>query len=183
MLKKTVILVVAALLGSSLLFAQQHRKGPANGPVRQKKPQAQKPNQPHAAKAPFGRILNALNEAYRQNDREKMGIILRKLNQAHKKMQGQLNDVGPQHMARQRQDQDISMMSRGPRRGRGPQAMRGRGTQRQGTRGYRMRGRGQGMFRGEQGRGPRSMHGMGRQRQGMSMGRPGRGFGRCGRGY
>ena len=183
MLKKIMlgVVVVVLLVGAENLIAQERRgkpkaepkqKGPAEQFRRQRageeagrrdvegmqqKPQQLRLGQVRPMQEGSGRLLDELTKAYRENDREKMGQLLRKMHQTRKRLQ-----------------QKNAVAAKGERgfRGRpgpGMQPPKGVGRPRPPMSGRGMGRRGQGF----QGRG---MGGWGRGFQSRGMGGPGRGF-------
>jgi hypothetical protein len=125
------IVVVILLIGTVVLIAQEKQAGPeqgqrrgqrqrlraqgqtpatsepadidvAPGPRRMKQGQAgisAEPNRPTPQR--FDRLLNALTKAYQENDREQMGLLIRKMHQARKELR-------ERREARQQRRQDAS---------------------------------------------------------------------------
>ncbi len=163
--------------------------------VRALQQKAQRPRQDRLIQDGAGRLLDELTKAYRENDREKMGQLIRKMNQLRQKMQKARVALGermrdfrgrpeaarpsakkerPERRKAAPKDTDRPgppMLRRGM--GRRGQGMQGKGMSRWG-RGYQRGGIG-GWGQGFQGRG---MRGLGRGLQGR-----GRGMGGWGRGY
>jgi hypothetical protein len=97
MLKKiTLIAAVAALLiGAEVLAARQDKGG--NPQPEQKHTQKGPKNQKRQGFGPqmFGKWLDALAKAYQKNDMEKMGKLIKKMQQARQKMQKAKETIGP----------------------------------------------------------------------------------------
>jgi hypothetical protein len=177
MLKKIILSVVAAvlLIGSERLLATE--TNPTTGAEQEKQVLQSGIRRPRQQE--FDRYFNALTKAYRENDRETMGQMLRKMNQFRQNQQKAKAVPG-------KRGQDLPK-----RRGRGQDMVRqgqGMGPQGQGMggRGRGMGGRGRGMGwqgRGRNGRG-RGMgwQGRGRNGRGRGMGWQGRGMAWQGRG-
>jgi len=226
MSKKIMLVIVAVilLLGAENLIAQERRDRPEAEPERvralQQKPQ-QKPvreavrkrveavrgklQQLRPEQEASGRLLDELTKAYRENDREKMGQLIRKMNQLRQRVQKarvapgeRVRDLRgrpeaaqpgakkerPERRKATPEDTDRlgpPMLRRGT--GRWGQGMQGRGI---GGRGQGMQGRGmgrrgqgfqgRGMGRWGQGMQGRGMGGRGQGFQGRGMGGLGRGF-------
>ena len=133
------------------------------------KPQQLRPGQVRPMQEGSGRLLGELTKAYRENDREKMGQLLRKMHQIRKRLQ-QKNDVTAKGERGFRGRPGPGMQPpKGVGRPRPPMSGRGMGRRGQGFQGRGMGGWG----RGFQGRG---MGGPGRGFRGRDMGGRGRGF-------
>jgi len=99
MLKKITLIAAAAalLIGAEILAAQQDEGGnPQLEPKHtQKCPKKQK-GQGFGPQM-FGKWLDALAKAHQENDMEKMGKLIKKMQQARQKMQKAKETVGPRH--------------------------------------------------------------------------------------
>ena len=97
MLKKAMlgILAVALLAGTENLFAQGRKGRPT---ARQKQKQVEEGRQQRKGLRPrqqqFDKWLTALTKAYRENDSEKMGQLLRNMNQRRQKRQKETDAPG-----------------------------------------------------------------------------------------
>lgn len=137
--------------------------------TRRGKPQQLRPGQVQPMQEGSGRLLDELTKAYRENDREKMGQLLRKMHQTRKRLQ-QKNAVAAKGERGFRGRPGPGMQpSKGVGRPRPPMSGRGMGRRGQGFQGRGMGGWG----RGFQGRG---MGGPGRDFRGRGMGGRGQGF-------
>lgn len=137
--------------------------------ARRGKPQQLRPGQVRPMQEGSGRLLDELTKAYRENDREKMGQLLRKMHQTRKRLQ-QKNAVATKGERGFRGRPGPGMQpSKGVGRPRPPMSGRGMGRRGQGFQGRGMGGWG----RGFQGRG---MGGPGRDFRGRGMGGRGQGF-------
>ena len=145
----------------------------------QQKPQQLRPGQVRPMQEGSGRLLDELTKAYRENDREKMGQLIRKMHQLRQKVRkamGVPGEAGRDFRGRPRLDVPPSeevVRPMPPVRGMGDwgRGFQGRGM---GRRGQGFQGRGMGGWgRGFQGRG---MGGPGRGFRGRGMGGRGRGF-------
>jgi hypothetical protein len=99
MLKKiTLIAAAAALLTGAEIFATQQDKG-GNPQPEPKQAQKGPENQKHQEFGPqmFGEWLDALAKAHQENDMEKMGELIKKMQQARQEMQKAREAVGPRH--------------------------------------------------------------------------------------
>ncbi|MHC4737893.1 MAG: hypothetical protein ACYS9Y_03210 [Planctomycetota bacterium] len=161
MLKKIILSVIALVLltGSESMFANERN---AAAGVEHKK-QVLQSGVKRARQQEFDRYFNALTKAYRENDREKMGQMLRKMNQFRQNHQKAKVVSG-------RREQDL------PKRRSRDMCWHGRG---KGRRGRGMGWHGRGM--GGRGRGM-CWHGRGMGRRGRGMGWHGRSMSRRGRG-
>jgi hypothetical protein len=162
----------------------------------QQKPQQLRPGQVRPMQEGAGRFLDELTKAYRENDREKMGQLIRKMNQLRQRMQKARSAPGervrdlrgrpgaaqpdvkkerPEIRKTPPKDTDWPgppMLRRGMMMQRGGMSRWGQGMQ---GRGMMMQGRGMGR-RGQ------GMQGRGMMMQGRGMGRGGRGMQGRGRG-
>ncbi len=210
MLKKAMlgILAVALLAGTESLFAQGRKARPKAG---QKQKQAQKGQAKQKGLRPgqqgFDKWLTALTKAYRENDSEKMGQLLRNMNQRGRRQRAQKGqgEVGPGQLrrGRERPEKDWKALrgepaggKRQPKQLREREGRRGRSgyVGRGPRRGFEREGRGGGAFRRE-GRGERcrAFRGEGRRKdtkgfrgEGMRRGGrrfQGRGMGKRGRAF
>lgn len=203
MLKKIIfgVMVVALLAGSEDLLARERsvETGAKQKQVRRprgqagQKQQGLRPGGKQPGQQEFDRYFNALTKAYRENDRAKMGQMLRKINQFRQKRQRakvvpgrrvrdlpERGGAGKGRPGRFRRDFSKNRPGfwHGAMGGRG-RGLRGGGWGR-GGRGFRHRGIGGGRGRGFRGRGMGG--GRGRNMRGGGMGRRGQGFrGRGGR--
>ena len=176
MLKKIILSVIAAVLltGSESMFANETN---AAAGVKQEK-QVLQSGVKRPRQQEFDRYFNALTKAYRENNREKMGQMLRKMNQFRKNQQKAKVVPG-------KREQDLPK-----RRGSGNErAGRFRGDLDKNRPSFRhggMRWQGRGMGRRDRGMGRRgqgmSWQGRGKGGRGRGMGWHGRGNGRRGRG-
>jgi hypothetical protein len=188
MLKKIILSVMAVVLltGSENVFANETN---AAAGVEQEK-QVLQSGVKRPRQQEFDRYFNALTKAYRENDREKMGQMLRKMNQFRQNQQKAKVVPGKrgQDLPKRR---GLGMGWHGRGKGRRGQGMswHGRGMGRRGQgmcwhgRGKGRRGRGMGWHsrgKGRRGQGM-SWHGRGMGGRGRGMGWHGRGMGRRGR--
>jgi len=99
MLKKITLIAAAAalLIGAEILAAQQDEGG--NPQPEPKHTQKCPKNQKGQGFGPqmFGKWLDALAKAHQENDMEKMGKLIKKMQQARQKMQKAKETVGPRH--------------------------------------------------------------------------------------
>ena len=180
-----VIVAAILLLGVENLIAQERKDRPKAKPKQKGQTEQLRPGQVRPMQEGSGRLLDELTKAYRENDREKMGQLIRKMNQLRQRMQkagvapGErvrdfLGRPGAAQPGAKKERPEIRKAAPedtdrpGLRRGMGRrgQGMRGRGMMMQGRgmggRGQGMQGRGMGgLGRGLQGRG-RGMGGLGR---------------------
>jgi len=196
MLKKIIlsVMAVALLTGSESVLANETN---AAAGAKQEK-QVLQSGVKRGRQQEFDRYFNALTKAYRENDRETIGQMLRKMNQFRQNQQkakavpGKRGQDLPKRRGRGMGRQGQGMGGRGQGMGRQGQGMGGQG-QGMGVRGRGMgwhgrgvggRGRGmgwQGRGRGGRGRGM-GWQGRGRSGRGRGMGWQGRGIGVRGRG-
>ena len=148
MLKKIILSVMAVvlLMGSESIFATETN---ATAGAKQEK-QVLQSGVKRGRQQEFGRYFNALTDAYRENDRETMGQMLRKMNQFRQNQQkakavpGKRGQDLPKRRGRGMGRQGQGMGGRGQGMGRQGQSMGGRGRG-MGWQGQGMGGRGQGM--------------------------------------
>jgi len=105
MLKKAMLAILAAalLVGTANLFAQG-RKGRPKGGQKQVQEDQQKQKGLRPGQQQFDEWLAALTKAYRENDGEKMGQLLRNMNQRRQKRQKETDAPGKrgQHFRHER---------------------------------------------------------------------------------
>ena len=167
---------------------------------------AQRPGQDRPMQEGSGRLLDELTKAYRENDREKMGQLIRKMNQLRQKMQKARAALGERMRdfrgrpeaarpsAKKEQSERRKAASKDTDRPGPPMLRRGMGRRGQGMQGRGMSRWGRGYQRGDiggwgqgfQGRGMggwgRGLQGRGRGMGGWGRGLQGRGMGGWGRG-
>jgi len=173
MLKKAMlgILAVALLAGAGNLFAQGRKARPEAG---QKQKQAQKGQAKQKGLRPrqqgFDKWLTALTKAYQENDSEKMGQLLRNMNQRRRKQKAQKGEgqgrSGQLRKGREGLEKDrkglrgeLSGGKRRPKQLREREGRRGRGE-------YFGRGRGEGFGREGMRSGGKRFRGRGIDRRG-----------------